>query len=65
MDITKCRRNCLRRHWFEMDNIGCRFITVDAYKDALDFYLKNNFNFFLPCDVLSGLGRSGIFRYLY
>jgi GNAT superfamily N-acetyltransferase len=28
-----------------MDNIGCRFITVDAYKDALDFYLKNDFNY--------------------
>jgi GNAT superfamily N-acetyltransferase len=29
----------------DMDNIGCRFITVDAYKNAFDFYLKNDFNY--------------------
>jgi GNAT superfamily N-acetyltransferase len=28
-----------------MNNIGCRFITVDAYKNAFDFYLKNNFDY--------------------
>jgi GNAT superfamily N-acetyltransferase len=28
-----------------MNNIGCRFITVDAYKNAFNFYLKNNFNY--------------------
>jgi GNAT superfamily N-acetyltransferase len=28
-----------------MDNVGCRFITVDAYKNAFDFYLKNSFNY--------------------
>jgi hypothetical protein len=26
-------------------DIGCRFITVDAYKDAFGFYLKNDFEF--------------------
>lgn len=26
-------------------DIGCRFITVDAYQDAFDFYLKNGFQF--------------------
>jgi GNAT superfamily N-acetyltransferase len=26
-------------------DIGCRFITVDAYKDAFGFYLKNGFEF--------------------
>jgi predicted GNAT family N-acyltransferase len=26
-------------------DIGCRFITVDAYRDAFDFYLKNGFEF--------------------
>jgi GNAT superfamily N-acetyltransferase len=29
----------------KMDNVGCRFITVDAYKTAFDFYLKNDFNY--------------------
>jgi GNAT superfamily N-acetyltransferase len=28
-----------------LNNIGCRFITVDAYKNAFDFYLKNDFDF--------------------
>jgi GNAT superfamily N-acetyltransferase len=28
-----------------MNNIGCRFITVDAYQNAFDFYRKNNFNY--------------------
>jgi len=26
-------------------DIGCRFITVDAYRGAFDFYLKNGFEF--------------------
>jgi GNAT superfamily N-acetyltransferase len=26
-------------------DIGCRFITVDAYRDALAFYVKNGFDF--------------------
>jgi GNAT superfamily N-acetyltransferase len=29
----------------QMDDIGCRFITVDAYNSAFDFYLKNDFRF--------------------
>ena len=29
----------------ENRNIGCRFLTVDAYKNALDFYQKNGFDF--------------------
>ena len=28
-----------------MNSIGCRFITVDAYRDAFDFYLKNDFDY--------------------
>ena len=32
------------KSYFVIENIsGCRFITVDAYVDALQFYLKNNF----------------------
>jgi hypothetical protein len=29
----------------EKDEIACRFLTVDAYSTAFDFYLKNDFNF--------------------
>jgi len=29
---------------------GCRFITVDAYGNAFDFYLKNGFKFFTEKD---------------
>jgi GNAT superfamily N-acetyltransferase len=29
----------------DMKDVGCRFITVDAYKNAFDFYLKNDFQF--------------------
>ncbi|MBD5415006.1 MAG: GNAT family N-acetyltransferase [Bacteroides sp.] len=32
------------KSYFVIDNkTGCRFITVDAYADAVSFYLKNNF----------------------
>lgn len=32
------------KSYFVIDNkTGCRFITVDAYKDAVPFYLKNSF----------------------
>ena len=32
------------KSYFVMDNkTGCRFITVDAYTNAVPFYLKNNF----------------------
>ena len=32
------------KHIFVNDNkTGCRFLTVDAYADALPFYLKNGF----------------------
>jgi GNAT superfamily N-acetyltransferase len=29
----------------EKDDIACRFLTVDAYSSAFDFYLKNGFAF--------------------
>jgi GNAT superfamily N-acetyltransferase len=35
----------------DMDRVGCRFITVDAYRNALDFYLKNDFNFLYNDDT--------------
>ncbi|TXJ27478.1 MAG: GNAT family N-acetyltransferase [Chitinophagaceae bacterium] len=32
--------------WFRADNrAGCRFLTVDAYVQSLEFYLKNGFNY--------------------
>ena len=31
---------------FALDNkAGCRFLTVDAYLDAVTFYVKNEFQF--------------------
>jgi hypothetical protein len=37
--------SCIIYIIISIDNIGCRFITVDAYKSAFDFYLKNDFRF--------------------
>lgn len=32
--------------YFIVDNkSGCRFVTVDAYMDAIPFYIKNNYQF--------------------
>lgn len=31
---------------------GCRFLTVDAYADATEFYKKNNFEYFTMLDAL-------------
>ena len=34
------------KRWMVSENkTGCRFITVDAYKNAVPFYKKNNFKF--------------------
>lgn len=34
------------KHWMVSENkTGCRFITVDAYRSAVPFYLKNGFMF--------------------
>jgi hypothetical protein len=30
---------------------GCRFITVDAYKDSLKFYEKNGFKYLTTTDI--------------
>ncbi|MDR0692243.1 MAG: GNAT family N-acetyltransferase [Prevotellaceae bacterium] len=35
----------------EPQRAGCRFITVDAYRDALPFYQKNEFNFLTEQDI--------------
>ena len=35
----------------ELHHAGCRFITVDAYRSALDFYEKNRFQFLTTKDI--------------
>jgi GNAT superfamily N-acetyltransferase len=35
----------------ELHHAGCRFITVDAYRSALDFYEKNRFNYLTTKDI--------------
>jgi hypothetical protein len=35
--------NLLKRFFVTNNNSGCRFFTLDAYREAKDFYLKNNF----------------------
>ena len=41
---TKTEYNRFRKRFFVVDNkTGCRFLTVDAYADAVPFYLKNGF----------------------
>jgi hypothetical protein len=37
--------NIVRNMLIATRDIGCRFITVDAYNDAFGFYLKNGFEF--------------------
>lgn len=40
------------KHAFTNGNrTGCRFLTVDAYSNAIDFYVKNDFDFFTNKDV--------------
>jgi len=35
----------IKQMLIQKTDIGCRFLTVDAYSIALDFYLKNQFQF--------------------
>ena len=35
----------IKQMLIQKTDIGCRFLTVDAYSIALDFYLKNEFQF--------------------
>jgi hypothetical protein len=43
----------------EQQRTGCRFLTVDAYRDAFPFYQKNYFNF------LAGQGLVDDTRIMY
>lgn len=41
------------KNWYAKGNrAGCRFLTVDAYRDATKFYEKNGFDYFTTLDVL-------------
>lgn len=33
----------IKSYYLEENKAGCRFITVDAYRDAIPFYIKNGF----------------------
>jgi hypothetical protein len=35
----------IKGFFIEKDKTGCRFITVDAYRVAIDFYNRNGFDF--------------------
>jgi GNAT superfamily N-acetyltransferase len=36
---------------YELQRAGCRFLTVDAYQNALPFYQKSKFNFLTEQDI--------------
>lgn len=42
--------NMVKRFFLTQNRTGCRFITVDAYTNAVDFYLRNDFSFFTDKD---------------
>ena len=37
--------------FIDNNRTGCKFITVDAYAQSLDFYVKNGFNFLTDQDI--------------
>jgi GNAT superfamily N-acetyltransferase len=37
--------------FIQSNKTGCRFLTVDAHKDAVGFYLKCGFSFFTDTDI--------------
>ena len=40
----------LKQQFISDNRTGCRYITVDAYTDSLEFYQKCDFNFLTPKD---------------
>lgn len=42
--------NFIKIAFTNKNRTGCRFITLDAYSDVVDFYMKNGFNFFTEKD---------------
>ena len=49
-DIVSDILNFIKIAFTNKNRTGCRFITLDAYADVVDFYLKNGFNFFTDKD---------------
>ncbi len=49
-DIGSDILNFIKIAFTNKNRTGCRFITLDAYADVVDFYLKNGFNFFTDKD---------------
>ena len=43
--------NYLKDLFISNNRTGCRYITVDAYRESLDFYKKNGFEFMTSLDV--------------
>lgn len=43
--------NFIKTLFFIDNKTGCRFLTVDAYSDAVEFYLRNDFSFLSGNDV--------------
>ena len=37
--------NFIKMHFLADNKTGCRYVTVDAHRDAVPFYLKNGFKF--------------------
>lgn len=49
-DIGSNILNFIKHAFTNGNRTGCRFITVDAYANATDFYIKNGFDFFTKKD---------------
>lgn len=45
--------NFTKALFVDKNRTGCKFITVDAYRESLDFYLKNGFKFLSSRDKKS------------
>jgi len=43
--------NLIKSYLVTEPKLGCRFLTVDAYADATDFYRKNDFDYFTTLDT--------------
>lgn len=49
-DIGSMLLHFIKRFFIDKNKTGCRFITLDAYADAVGFYQKNGFDFFTEKD---------------
>ena len=49
---VKVGRLAVGEEYAKGNRAGCRFITVDAYRDVTKFYEKNGFEYFTTLDIL-------------